>query len=486
MKRTLFIVLSVILFLAITASPAWAAPLAEDPPNTLDTLGEALGVLGLFAAMMGILAVGTEIVVDTIKIPLGFKSKTNYKEALDNLEKLLPGKLEKLGVGAQAERQVTDTIGAMRELLKPVGEAQEFLDNLQQGNLKEASENLRDWFKGVNTDELLDQIDDRVTTSLTAVVGRVGQELSLSNDVVQQVTTRVGSEVSNLVSGLSSGQIDAEKLLSDGIKFLQGGQVPFLIVEWVRTQIESLAKDGSGGLLKAFDEHVQPQLEALGLNKDQRDALREELKERLDGLEAGALRDMDTYLNALQDLLTQVENRRESTHSPFRKFWYWVRGKLGWKAHDKRYEPKQDRNVPSLKAETAAGWIMQRMDQQRDEESSRVLWLRLISVVIGIGLAYLLSIDAADLLPEQLLGGLIDKLAVTVNEVVNLSTTAPVIGAVGRFFEKLTLGMVVSGLAAAAGSTFWHDQLDRLQVAKKVVGQIGEVVGQKKQSDEQE
>jgi hypothetical protein len=42
--------------------------------------------------------------------------------------------------------------------------------------------------------------------------------------------------------------------------------------------------------------------------------------------------------------------------------------------------------------------------------------------------------------------------------------------------------MIVSGLAASAGSTFWHDQLDRLQVTKKVVGQLSEMTGQGQQS----
>ena len=41
---------------------------------------------------------------------------------------------------------------------------------------------------------------------------------------------------------------------------------------------------------------------------------------------------------------------------------------------------------------------------------------------------------------------------------------------------RLDAGILLSGLAASAGSAFWHDQLDRLQVAKKAVGQVRAVV----------
>ena len=482
MRRTFLIVLLVTLLLGVTTSTAWAAPLTEESA-TLDSLGEALGMLGLFAAMMAILAVGTEIVVDTIKIPLGFKSKVNYQQALDSLEKLLPGKLEKMEVGAQAERKLTDTIVAMRELLQPVGEAQKFLANLQEGKLKEASEQLRGWFKdNEGTNELATHIASRVTDGLTGVVHRVAQDLSVSSDVTQQITAALQSVVKQAAIGIS-GQIElqtAEELLSDSIKFLQT-QTPTLIVEWIRTRIELLADQGVGKLMETFETQVKPQLEQLGLSDDQQNQLQQKLAQYLDGLEAGALRDIDAYLKALQDLLTQVEERRERTQSWLRKSWYWVRERLGWRSRAQLYEPTRERQVPTLKAENAAGWVMKRMDQQRDEEMSRVHWLRLISILVGIGLAYLLEIDTANLLPEQL-GTLSSALSHSVGDYFKISTTAPVIGHVGAFFDQLTLGMIVSGLAASAGSTFWHDQLDRLQATKKVAGQLAELTSQTRQS----
>jgi hypothetical protein len=486
MRRILFIALLVILLLGITTSTVWAAPPAEEP-SALDSLGEALGILGLFAAMMAILAAGTEIVVDTIKIPLGFKSKMTYQQALDNLEKLLPGKLEKLEVGAQAERQLTDTIAAMRELLQPVGEAQEFLSNLQEGKLKEATTQLLEWVDVTDdAKELTSNVADRVTDGLTGVVGQVAQALSLSSDVTQQATTALASIVKGAAAGIS-GQItpeNAAEVLSEGVKFLQT-QTPTLVVEWVRTQTGLLADQGVGKLMEAFEKQVKPQLKDLGLNDDQITQLGKNLQESLDQLEAGAMRDMDTYLNALRELLTQVEERRESTQSAVRKAWYWLLEKLGLRSRDESYQPKRERRVPPLKAETTAGWVMKRVDQQRDEEATRVRWLRFISVLVGIWLAYLLGINAANLLPAQL-SALSEALNRSLGDYIRVPPTFPVLVWLNQFFNQLKLGMIVSGLAASAGSTFWHDQLDRLQVAKKVVGRVSEMTSQTQQSGAEE
>ena len=66
-----------------SVAEAAAEPIAQSEPtaegedgNTgLDTLGETIGTLGLFAAIMAILALGTEVTIDVFKSILGLKSK---------------------------------------------------------------------------------------------------------------------------------------------------------------------------------------------------------------------------------------------------------------------------------------------------------------------------------------------------------------------------------------------------------------------------
>ena len=150
---------------------------------------------------------------------------------------------------------------------------------------------------------------------------------------------------------------------------------------------------------------------------------------------------------------------------------------------------------------------------QRSRETRRITWLRIISVVVGIFLAATLSIDSLELLkpvlgqaaerfydpapidtdPDdwhslaQIISGGPDQ-PVTVfenrsgiwrwlgNMVGWLLRLAPVDGLL-----NLTPGVILSGLGAAAGSAFWHDQLDRLRQVKQTTEPIEGLVRQLKQ-----
>jgi hypothetical protein len=127
-----------------------------------------------------------------------------------------------------------------------------------------------------------------------------------------------------------------------------------------------------------------------------------------------------------------------------------------------------------LTPENVAWAVLNRSDQQRDEEASRQRWLRVISAIVGLVLAYLLQIDAARLLDAAVpgVGNTINAIfsydgeqlhAMWVRLPANLSFTA---------------GMVLTGLAASAGSTFWHDFLGRLQATKAVAEGAASVLKQ--------
>ena len=113
-------------------------------------------------------------------------------------------------------------------------------------------------------------------------------------------------------------------------------------------------------------------------------------------------------------------------------------------------------------AETTAQFIMVRTDQQRDEETSRLRILRVMAIVVGLVLAYLLQIDVLRLLGEAFPGAL-DSLNVIIVTGDTLHAWRSWLPA-----EKtLTVGIVLTGFAASAGSAFWHDRLDKLQASKK-------------------
>ena len=93
-------------------------------------------------------------------------------------------------------------------------------------------------------------------------------------------------------------------------------------------------------------------------------------------------------------------------------------------------------------------------------EAFRVSVLKLISLVTGVVLAYLLQIDAL-----VLLKGIIP--AQTVEQINAVVIPTWPLGATKSTHPALTVGLILTGLAATAGSAFWHDQLDKLQSAKR-------------------
>ena len=86
-------------------------------------------------------------------------------------------------------------------------------------------------------------------------------------------------------------------------------------------------------------------------------------------------------------------------------------------------------------------------------EGRRVALLRVLSAGIGITIAFVLAIDAIQLLSDILP----TKLRTFVNDPKYLSSWL----SYG--------GIALTGFAASAGSSFWHDQLDRVRALKESV-----------------
>jgi uncharacterized coiled-coil protein SlyX len=82
---------------------------------------------------------------------------------------------------------------------------------------------------------------------------------------------------------------------------------------------------------------------------------------------------------------------------------------------------------------------------------NRLAWIRFFSLAIGIGWAVFLQINSLDLLGP-----------------VIPDTIANMLGGNDTLWYNVA-GLVLSGLGAAAGSSFWYDQMARLRQTRKVV-----------------
>jgi hypothetical protein len=140
---------------------------------------------------------------------------------------------------------------------------------------------------------------------------------------------------------------------------------------------------------------------------------------------------------------------------------------------------KSFKDVLPLTAETAARVVLLRTNQQQDEEKTRLRWMQAISVLVGLALAYILQIDAAELLDAAVPG-----IGDTINKVFYFSGQDLRDRLHWQWLDPekaISAGIILTGFAASAGSKFWHDQLAQLQAAKKGTESAADLMKQAKQ-----
>ena len=103
--------------------------------------------------------------------------------------------------------------------------------------------------------------------------------------------------------------------------------------------------------------------------------------------------------------------------------------------------------------------IGEAFEQHIKDERLRRGAIRFLAIALGVGFAAIFQIDSLQLLAP---------LSESAEEVwlANLGTQG-----------SHLVGLVLSGLAASAGSSFWHDQSARLRNLKKAAQTVGEATG---------
>ena len=94
-------------------------------------------------------------------------------------------------------------------------------------------------------------------------------------------------------------------------------------------------------------------------------------------------------------------------------------------------------------------------EQYASKQKQRITWLRTLSGLIGIAIAVSLKINTFEILGSLFTAD-------------TLSTLSTPYGQYG--------GMVITGIAASAGSSFWHDMIGRVRNVKETVKQAEQII----------
>lgn len=449
MKRALFVLLLVALLFALTAPVAYAGPPAQDGDGAEEsTIAKVIGALGLYAAMMMILAVGAEVVIDAVRPIFGLKRQTSATEAISKMREWLPGTLADLGASPEAQQRLNDSMKKLEALTS------EYEDRAEQLH-KKIQEAIPDLVKELASKEVREVIDSRW---------------------------------SELASALKLGEGNEED-----------------IKQWLEATLEELKGTNATEIVT----HLHATSTLLDAVREQNTQLRGWLGKIWDGLRGRTFKWGNSLdKGGLQAMLRFVL----FIPSYLEYFWAWLRGKFSdsQDTFNERLE-KLGQHQPFGYFDTleeAAKRIFEEDAAQKNRENTRIAWLRLLSAVVGIVLAASLRVDSIQLL-SPILGDAVGSFArvgaegqvvewCTVGQLIEKScpgeaaqVEGPERGGVAQAASNaiqnfvvvllgLTPGIYLSGLGAAAGSAFWHDQLDKLRGAKETVTQVEELASQLK------
>ncbi len=533
-----------------TLAPASLVVETALPPS----VAQLFAGLGLFAAIMAIMALGTEVVIELGKFFLGMKSKVTAMEAFDQLKKELPGQLNQLGVDdATIQKALGTTFQNMGQVLQPGQDWASVYAKIQAGLLGDAFTSLQKMGmlnpQLAVTDAALVQFKGQARVGVQRGLALLKQRLPLPGEALDALQARLLTHVDAAVPGNAAATLQT---MLNALQETVLAYEPEWTRDWLLSQAGGLLSQSKNDILAQADANVFQTLEGLGLQEPSIQQLRELFSQKLDSAWQVLQENTNRYADGVKSLLVAVEVQRNDYQSPVRKLWRRLRGsqlplwgaalalgavllglslllrwqwqpfqsrwlgslvwsallgaaawgaaaglqarfaragsiplqagepaggslgyflryvlERGWNSlmgrgaapeHAQKYgevDPQLLEELNSLTPQTIASTLLSREEKHQDEETSRIRLLRIISIAVGTYLAYKLQIDAAVYLNFAVPG-----IAAQVNS-VSLHTLLP-----GVIPDHFTVGIVLTGLSASAGSKFWRDLLGRLEASR--------------------
>lgn len=433
----------------------------EDGGSSLpEGLSQIFASLGLYVVTMFTMAIGTEIVVDVFKLAAGFKSKPTAQKTLEEYEKVLPGTLESLGLGAEAKANLEMQWANMKEILTPVFKAEQVIADLKEEKFSAALE------LAVGDADPSDKLIATAASIIKQQVKSSLDKIQAESALGQAVTNAVREKVDDLISELATQASDiTPEAFYQQCMILLNGELATAVTTWTQTQISDLQEVSYETAYNVIHIQLLPKIADSGFNKETVDKITRQLENFLQNIQTS--RHADVYLETLNNLLKEVERQRDELASHWRR-WFWgiidrLRqvSWLSWLPDRENHKLDPTIHHPG----EAAGKLLEIERRDKQEADSRIQQMRLTSVVVGTVLAYLLQIDSADLLRDLFPSNANFLSVVLVRE--NAAFFTWLGNRLSLSMHDLTAGVLLTGLAASAGSGFWHDQLGRLQSVKQ-------------------
>ncbi len=427
-----------------------------------DGLASIFAVLGVYIVTMFTMAIAVEVVVDIFKVSFGMKSKPSARKTLAEYSNLLPGTLDDLGASAQAQAKLNQQIKAINQLLQPAFQAEDVIVHLRNKEFNEAFDTtFGAEAQGKWVNDARNLLKDQLNTAVISVETR-----SPLGKTVQATV------VANLDKIIDAAAKDAANLTPEEVynksMVLVNGEFAQATSTWTEAKLNELQKVPYETAESIYNFQIKPEIEKSGLSKNLQDALDKQFTSYLGNLKTFKIG--ETYLDALNQLLLDVEKERYELYT--RISYWWLRLKTWTRRQFSRIFPSlknpprtQKRNITIEEPIVAANRLMEIDERDKQENKIRISQLRFISVVVSIILAYFLKVDSADLLGELFSNSTnfldITLLAENSALLVWLDTVF------GIKAPAVTAGVLLTGLGASAGSNFWHQQLNRLEAIKQ-------------------
>jgi hypothetical protein len=302
--------------------------------------------LGMFAAVMAIMAVGTEVVIDSFKFFVGLKQKVTAMEALDSLKEELPGQLAELGVDPESQERIDElfkeleaTLHSLKGMLKPLESAQDVYEAIKDGELAKAFEGIKDLETeirkvgtqlGVETDEnkrktleeetekKLGELKEAAKKGISDVLSKLGNQFGLDETTVGQFEKTLQGRIDGIT--LKTVLDPDYTLVGDVFRRIQE-KGPQWTADWLRLQADTYLAFGKKQVVNLLDGDVIPILKDLGFSAENVQNARAKLVEKIDGFEILIRGQAATYTLAVRNLLMAVERKRDDMQSPARKIY---------------------------------------------------------------------------------------------------------------------------------------------------------------------